>query len=260
MGSMKEAQAHESSARYLANESILISNDNQKVLFDPFFHKDFGIYQLVPANTLANIFAGKSPFDNISAIVVSHAHADHFAADDMLRYLIKYPHTKFVAPQQAVDELLALPNANKVKPQLRPINLAYNDPAKQIEVDGLIFEGVRIPHAGWPSRANIENIVFRVTLKDSENRLLTVMHMGDADADDNHYLPYKLHWQSRESDVAFPPYWFFYSMEGNYILDDLINAKQHVGVHVPVVVPKELKKTGKDYFSKPGEQRHINKH
>jgi hypothetical protein len=57
---------------------------------------------------------------------------------------------------------------------------------------------VRIPHAGWPGRADIENLVFRVTLK-SQSESVTVMHMGDAD--DNHYLPYKSHWQKRISDT-----------------------------------------------------------
>ena len=175
-----------------------------------------------------------------------------------MRYLTLYPKTTLIAPQQAIDELLALPNANKVNAQLKPVKLAFKDAPIEININGLLVEAVRIPHSGWPSRADVENIVFRVTLQDADNQALTIMHMGDADANDDHYLPYKSHWQARKSDIAFPPYWFFLSMEGNYILDDLINAQQKVGVHVPLVVPKQLKKTGKDFFSKPGEQRIIN--
>ena len=49
-----------------------------------------------------------------------------------------------------------------------------------IEFGPLLVEAVRIPHSGWPDhRADVENIVFRVTL-DKET---TVMHFGDADVD-----------------------------------------------------------------------------
>lgn len=279
LGSLK---AHEPSATYLANESVLVSNGHSKVLFDPFFHNNYGQYQLVPAETLKQVFAGQAPFDNIDAIVISHAHGDHFAADEVLRYLSLYPSTKLIAPQQAINELTALDGAEKISSQLYPVKLAFNQAPQQIALGELIFEGVRIPHAGWPGRADIENIVFRVTLpnieepnsknlndkarsetrsasetNNSQKESITVMHMGDADANDDHYLPFKAHWQSRETDMAFPPYWFFYQLEGNYILEELINAKQHVGVHVPMKVPKRLQESGKDYFSEPGEQRSV---
>ena len=42
--------AHEkhATATYLANEAVLILVAEHKVLFDPFFHNDYGTYQLVP--------------------------------------------------------------------------------------------------------------------------------------------------------------------------------------------------------------------
>ena len=70
-----------------------------------------------------------------------------------------------------------------------------------------MIDAVRIPHAGWPSRADIENLVFRVPLK-NQGTSVTVMHLGDADPDADHYLQYKDHWQQRVSDTALPPYWF----------------------------------------------------
>ncbi len=256
---MTIVKAHDSSATYLANEAVLVSNGHTKVLFDPFFHKSFNQYLLVPQKTLAAIFAGEAPFDNIDAIVISHAHGDHFAADDVARYLEKFPATKLVAPQQAIKTLQVLPNVGTISSQLIPITLAFNDSPKTMQIGNITFEGVRIPHAGWPGRANIENIVFRVTLVDDKKGAITVMHMGDADPNDDHYLPYKDHWTARKTHMAFPPYWFFYSMEGNYILDELLNAHEHVGIHVPTIVPKELKASGKDYFSTSGERRTINR-
>lgn len=252
------ALAHQSALTYVANEAVLITQGDQKVLFDPFFHQAFGTYQLVPDDIKKAIFSGSAPFDNLSAIVISHAHADHFAADDVLTYLQQYPATQLVAPQQAVTELMALPGAESIRPQVTSIKLAFNESPKTIEVAGLEIEAVRIPHSGWPSRAEVENLVFRVTLE-SHDSSITVMHLGDADADDDHYLPYKAHWQKRVSNAALPPYWFYFSAEGREILSELLNVKKTIGIHVPVDVPKQLKSSGLDYFSKPGEIRVLNK-
>lgn len=252
--------AHDSNATYIANEAILVQHGDKKVLFDPFFHQNFGLYQLVPEVLKKQIFAAQAPYDNIDAIVISHAHGDHFAADEVLKYLQKYKDTQLIAPKQAIDQLLVLHGADEIKQQLTGVKLAFNEAPKNLQVAGLIVEAVRIPHAGWPSRADIENIVFRITLGKADLKSdtpLSVMHMGDADPDDNHYLPYKSHWQARKTDVAFPPYWFYSSLEGNYILEELINAKRSIGIHVPMKVPKLLKDSGKDYFSVPGETRSL---
>ena len=247
--------AHESfqTATYLGNEAVLVTGTKSKVLFDPFFHNNFGQYQLVPEDIRSAIMQGNAPYDDIDVIVISHAHGDHFAADDVLAYLLAFPNTKLVAPQQAVDALTELKNSQAIMPQVLSVKLALGDKPTQILVGDITIQAVRIPHAGWPGRANVENLVFRVALDDD----LTVMHMGDADANDNHFLPYKTFWQERISDTAFPPYWFFSSAEGNDILEIIINAREHIGVHVPMLVPKSLKKGTKDYFSKPGEKRKI---
>jgi hypothetical protein len=83
------------------------------------------------------------------------------------------------------------------------------------------------------------------------------MHMGDADPDDYHYLPYKAFWQKKSTDINFPPYWFLYSAEGRDILDNIIGAKANVGVHVPMEVPRQLIQSGRNYFSKPGENKSL---
>jgi L-ascorbate metabolism protein UlaG (beta-lactamase superfamily) len=247
----------QSTATYLGNEAVMVENESIKILFDPFFHNNYGQYQLVPEEIRQALFNNQAPYDNIDAIFVSHAHGDHFAADDMLKYLIDHPHTKFIAPNQAVDKLLALNNKIKngqsIINQTISIDLNREDKPKRIEIDGLLIEAVRIPHAGWPGRAEISNLVFRVTL----NKNVTVMHMGDADPNDLHFKQYESYWKENLTNTAFPPYWFFASKQGPFILNERINTEQSVGIHVPVNVPDSLKKTGKAYFSKPAEQKSV---
>ncbi|PKG98495.1 MBL fold metallo-hydrolase [Paraglaciecola sp. MB-3u-78] len=250
------ALAHQSSITYVANEAVLITNGDKKVLFDPFFHQAFGTYQLVPAETKQAIFSAAPPFDKLTAIVISHAHGDHFAADEVLKYMLKHPTTQLIAPEQAVTELMALTGAKPILTQVTSVKLAFNQAPKTFEVAGLMIDAVRIPHAGWPSRAEVENLVFRVTLN-NQGTSTTVMHMGDADPDDDHFLPYKDHWQKRVSDAALPPYWFYFSAEGRDILTNILNVKNSIGIHVPIKIPDRLKSSGQDYFSKPGELRKL---
>jgi L-ascorbate metabolism protein UlaG (beta-lactamase superfamily) len=246
--------AHENQATYLGNEGVMITSANSKVLFDPFFHNNFGLYSLVPDATRDAIFNGKKPYDNISAIFISHAHADHFSAQDMKRFLTNHPKAQLIAPAQAVKALQLLPDTKALMKQTITVSLKIGDKPWSYQSNNLKVDAVRIPHAGWPSRADIENIVFRVTLDNN----VTVMHMGDADPNDGHFKPYKAHWMAQVTNTAFPPYWFFGSKAGNEILNTRINAKHHIGVHVPATVPQGLKSSGLDYFSLPGEQRKIN--
>ena len=235
---------------YLGNEALLVENDSSKVLFDPFFHNSYNIYQAVPDQIRSAIFAGDPPYDGIDAIFVSHAHGDHFDAADLVGYLQSFPNTRLIAPQQAVDQIMQLEGAGQIKDSLMPIGLEYRDTPITKNIGTVSFDAVRIPHAGWPQRANISNLVYRVTLNSS----VTVIHMGDADPDDEHFAPLMDYWQRQATDVAFPPYWFFVSREGPMILKDRIQAVENIGVHVPVKVPEDLRQSGANYFSKPGEQ------
>jgi L-ascorbate metabolism protein UlaG (beta-lactamase superfamily) len=231
---------------YLGNEGLLAQYGDSKVLFDPFFHNAFNTYQLVPENIRKALFSGDPPYDNISAIFVSHAHGDHFAADDISKYLAQHPRTTLVAPRQAIDKL-DLPEQSKTN--VVPIDLAYQDAPVHQKLGAVEFDAVRIPHAGWPQRAEVANIVFRVRLEGE----LTVVHMGDADPDDAHFKPLIEHWEQKPIDAAFPPYWFFVSRSGPMILKERVKAKINIGIHVPIKVPFDLYQSGEQYFTEPGK-------
>ena len=251
--------AHESQAQatYLGNEGVMISNGDTIIIFDPFFHNNYDIYQLVPDAILNALFENSEPYNDIDAIFISHAHGDHFAADLVIKYLQKFPQTKLVAPAQAIDQLKALSEFSSLQNQIVSIDIEYQDSPRAIYLEDLFVEVIRVPHSGWPnSRLDVSNLVYRVTL-DGE---ITVIHMGDADPNTLHFQPYENYWQANHTDTAFPPYWCFYSTYGPKILSDIINAEKSIGIHVPVKVPQELIDSQKDYLSKPSETRTVHSH
>jgi len=243
-------------AQYIANEGVLISQGETKIMFDPLPLSGFGTYPDVPEMTVKAIMDGTGAYGGIDAVFISHAHTDHFSAANMVAYMNAHEDVKLIAPQQALDAMQADEAWDAaLLPRITAVALEAGDAPQRITLDDIQATAVRIPHAGWPApaRAAVQNIVFRVTLGDKA----TVMHMGDADPNPVHFKPQVDHWNAARTDAAFPPYWFFLSENGQAILSNDINAKKAIGVHVPIDVPQELKDSGADFFSFFDETRPI---
>ena len=247
--------AHEfgSQLQYLGNEGVLYTNGKNKVLFDPFFHNSYGSYTLVPAEMRQRIFNNQAPFDNVDSVFISHAHGDHFDAEDVVKYLKKNKKVKLFAPLQAVNMLAKLDGFTAIQSRVTAIDLQRGDKPHLLKSGSIEVAAIRIPHSGWPKMSELQNIIFQVSLSDNSN----VLHLGDSDSKLEHFNPHKEFWQTNPVNTLLPPFWFAYSDTGVNIGRKIIGAKQIINLHVPTKVPEKLKRTGEDYFSKPGEIRQI---
>lgn len=243
-------------ATYIANSGVMVSQGDVKIMFDPLFTQDFSTYQTAPDTIRAALFAGAAPYDDITAIFISHTHADHFSASDAITYLRLNANTRLVGPQQMMDRMEPLANYKEVAGRVLAVDLEAGDPAQSVTLGDLIAEAVRIPHGGGARTADIQNIVWRVTLPATEALpAQTVMHLGDADPVRALFTPHAAHWQLRRTGTAFPPYWFYMMAEGRTILADDINTANSIGVHIPAEMPKGLAESGLAIFHEPGETR-----
>lgn len=248
-------------AQYLANEGVMVTDGETKILFDPLYPNDYGQYLLVPDPIRNAIFAGEAPFDGIDAVFISHFHGDHFSAEDSLALLQAQSDIALYAPQQAVLGMrqIATDEQQSVFDRVHAVSLQYKDAPVSLQMDDLLVEAVRIPHSGWPTgRTDVENIVWRVTL----NNNTTVVHMGDADPNDEHFALDPEYWDRVSPNMAFPPYWFFVSESGRGILEQRVGARRNVGVHVPVHIPgnpmtRPMELRSADLFTRPGETRNL---
>ena len=247
--------------QYLANEGVMVTHAQTKILIDPLFNNSYGQYQLVPDDVRAAMFAGEAPFQDVDAVFVSHFHGDHFSPEDMLRLLRAQTSTRLYAPAQAVGALREISGAQDatVFDRVVGLDLNYGDAPVRIETDGLLVEAVHIPHSGWPTaRTEVQNLAFRITLNGNS----TVLHMGDADARVVHFATDEEYWEERAIDMALPPYWFFGSDDGLEILEDRMDVRHAIGIHVPDSfsnpenVPDDL--LGVELFTLPGEGRRFN--
>ena len=248
-----------SSVQYLGNEGVMVTHEDTKVLFDPLFGQSFDIYQLVPPRIVDAIYAGDPPYDGVDAVFVSHYHGDHFSAEAMLRLLAQRTDVHLYAPAQAVAEMRAGAEDHELFDRVTTFDLEYGDEPVFVRTEDLLIEAIRVPHSGWPTRrTEVQNIAFRVTLADTS----TVLHLGDADARVVHFEQNAEYWFERRIDLALPPYWFFMSRGGQEVLEDHIDIRNTIGIHVPASygddpasVPDEL--LGYELFTFPGEGRRF---
>ena len=250
----------DSRVMYLANEGVMVTHAETKILIDPLFQNSYGQYQLVPDELRSAMFAGEAPFDGIDAVFVSHHHGDHFTAEDVLRLLRAQPGFRLYAPAQAVAAIreIATDEDASLFERVVGLDLEYGDSPTRVETENLLIEAVHIPHSGWPTaRTDVQNLAFRITLDDNS----TVLHMGDADARIVHFEADEEYWEDRTVDVGMPPYWFFASEDGVEVIENRINIRSLIGVHAPASfaapggIPDEY--IGRDIFVLPGEGRRF---
>lgn len=250
---------HALHSHYLANAGVMVAKGETRLLFDPFFRNDYGVYQLVPADIEAAIMAGMPPYDGVDAVFVSHYHDDHFDPALVVAYLLKWPGVQLYAPQQAVDVMLQaveMPGRD-VLDRIHGLELFAGGETIEIHADEIEIEAVAIAHAGWPSRnTDIDNVAYRVTLDASTS----VVHLGDADKNREHYEPHRDFWHARTARLAFAPVWLLLTEPGRQVLDEYVRAQQVIGVHVYDQVPRDPADRpeefdGLDIFVTPGEFR-----
>jgi L-ascorbate metabolism protein UlaG (beta-lactamase superfamily) len=245
-------------ATYLANAGVLIGHGETKIVFDPLFDQDFGVYELVPKDIEKALFAGEPPFDGLDAVFVSHHHGDHFSPERMVQLLIAHPALQLFGPPQAIDSMPVDPADAALRARLHTVERGLDGTFTELVGESEV-SAVRIPHSGWPTRhADIENIAFRVSLDGAA----TVLHMGDAHTDPAFFDEQAAYWAERTSHLALPPYWFFQTEGGRNILDEHIRTAEVIGIHVPIgmpdspaLYPKEF--LGRVLFSVPGEEKRI---
>ena len=233
----------------------MVSDGHTTVLFDPLYPNGFGTYQMVPDPMREDLMAGIAPYNNVDAIFISHMHPDPFSIGEVIAYMETHQNVRVFAPLQAVDLMKQEAPASEIFDRVTPIGLERLDGPLSFDHDGLEIDVVRIPHAGWPGRSDISNLVWRVTMEDG----VTVMHLGDADPRDAHFAPHDAHWMVKRTDTAYPPYWFFTMGDGPQILTTRLNTLRATGIHVPIELPVDLFVSGADFFHTPGETRLLRK-
>ena len=236
--------------------NIGLSGEPLKFLFDPLYDNHFGSLEQLDEALIDRIVAGEAPYDNVTAVFVSHAHGDHFSARHITRMLLAQPELQLVAPTQAVEQMRSVEEWDPtLVTRITAISLENGEQAEAFEIEGARIEAFRSPHSGWPDRhSDIHNITFRVSAASGQAMVHRVMHMGDADPGTEYYVPHAEFLSSARTGLAIVPFWFLNQDEADALIDTTLNAEAAVGMHVPAQEPVWLAGSGREYFSGEGQQ------
>lgn len=207
--------------QYVANEGFLLKSDDAGVLIDGLFRAGIDPYAKVPPKVLTAAETGVAPYD-VDAVLVSHTHADHFDPASVARHLRRNPKARLLSSQQVVDLVLALEagaadRVQAVTPR-EGRREAVQAGAAQIDV-------LRIRH-GHKRNYELHNLGHIIELGGKK-----VLHIGDAEMNAAHFTPFNL--PAAEIDVALIPFWFLVDEAGRAIVDQHIQPKNLIAVHLP---------------------------
>ena len=229
--------------RYIANEGVLISTRDKRVLIDGLHRLYEPEYAYLPDAEREKIEAARPPFEAIDLILVSHKHLDHFHPESVGSYLKSSPKTILATSQQVVDEVAAKYSAyESIKSRITPITYTLKS-RQPMKLAGIDVEVLGVGH-GSGRHATIQNLGHVILLGGKK-----LLHIGDADINAEIFDAFDLDQQS--IDIAFLPTWFLTSKSGQELVEQHIKPKHIIAVHVgPASYADELEADVKQRFPK----------
>ena len=226
---------------YIANSGFLFSAGTTRVLVDALYMS--GDTWESPSKKIQKaITSGTPPFKNLSHMLVSHYHADHFEASLVSRFLVNNPKTILITNTQT-DSVLQ--RVLKQDPQMkRP------DQMKIIKIPML---GSETYESG---QFKVKCLAQRHMGKDdfkvmSMGFLMEIggkkiLHIGDAGWSEENFAGFNL--PEEHIDIAFIHYWFLLDCEGRRIVETYIKPDKIVVTHIPYDELRRDYKRIKEYY------------
>jgi L-ascorbate metabolism protein UlaG (beta-lactamase superfamily) len=204
---------------YLANEGVMLSAGNKKVIIDGLFRFYAKEFPLPADSTRASLEGARPPFD-ADLVLVTHRHGDHFHPASVVSHLMANPRASLVTSRQVIDSLHA-PAAIKSRLIARttPPGLQRRE-----VINGVTIELLGLPHALRMHRA-VEHLGYIVELGGRR-----VLHIGDADITEETFAPFRL--DTARIDVALVPNWLVSARGGRELIERWIRPRQVVAFHV----------------------------
>jgi len=228
---------------FLAGEGFLISAGHSRVLVDALY--DLNVEDGKPPRAhdhldregLSGLERAEKPFDGVDAVLVTHAHDDHFTAKCAAGYLKSNGWAVLAGTAEVTTALLEFPGLSREEGE----RLLTAD-VKAGEVDTFVIDGITVyalgmrhtgcragPDATGGTMPDGSPCVSHVAwLVETSGR--RILHLGDAKSSAEEFEQFP--WLAGIGiDVAFVPFWFIEGEEGIEIINRLIVPEAVVLMH-----------------------------
>lgn len=241
--------------QYIANDGVLISSRDKRVLIDGLHRRYLDEYAFLPESEREKIETASAPFDAIDLILVSHIHGDHFHPEAVGRYLQNSPKAIFASSQQVVDDLSAKYSAfDSIKTRVTPIAFQLKH-RQRMKLAGIDVDVLGVGH-GSGRHASIQNLGHVIHIGGKK-----VLHIGDAVVSPEVFDAFDL--EKEGIDIALLPSWLLTNSAGQALINEHIKPKHLIAIHVGPneieTVRREMKRffPNADIFGTMLEKRYL---
>jgi L-ascorbate metabolism protein UlaG (beta-lactamase superfamily) len=210
---------------YIANEGVLVSSGNAKVLIDALFDKPNKEYRAPAREVLDKIMKGAPPFDGVELVLVTHNHPDHFDASLAVRYLETVPGPIVLAPADAVAEMRKVATDwTKIEARVAPLDIKVGEKERR-DLKRIPVTAFRTLHS-----SDVEspmNVMFLFELNGWR-----IFHEGDSTGKTGVYHDFGL--GSVPVDLALVHYWFPLEPNCARFLQEVLKPDHIALMHLPI--------------------------
>ena len=221
---------------YIANDGYMFEDGTHKVVVDCMFYLGDSEHWHSPDKSVyEKMIKGEKPFNNITAIIVTHNHGDHYKSDMVAKYLTAFD-TTLIAPPQAVA---SLKQSRFFTPGKGTILTAPADfyQSQEFEVGKLKITALILRHVG--NNRSTQNMVAAIDFGG-----LTILHAGDANLDDLYEAKFP------PNDIVMLSYWQGFETDVMEKINKNIKAKHVIFKHAPYSTIAESIQKIKDNYGK----------
>lgn len=217
----------------LANEGIVISDGQHRVMIDGLVVEPYAVYGGLPPEDVSLFDRLEGPFKGIDIALASHRHHEHNQPDFACRFLQKSTTTRFYSSSQVID--LMREKCRKLvttSPRIVTIAPDYGHPFV-LDEPWLKLTAFPLSH-GTRKYAKIQNYGYLVEMGG-----VRILHVGDAAMDPADFERAGL--QDIRLNVALIPFLYFQPGPGAELVNHYLNALTKIAVHIPPGELEEVK-------------------
>lgn len=226
--------ANQVTTTYIANDGYMFEDGTHKVVVDCMFYMEGSDHWHSPDKTVyEKMIKGEKPFDNITAIIVTHNHGDHYRSDMVARYLSSFE-TTLIAPPQVIASLKQsryfTPGRGTI---LTAPEVFYQ--GKEFNVGELKITALTLHHVG--NNRSTQNMVAAIDFGG-----LTILHAGDANLDDLYDAEFPA------NDIVMLSYWQGFEIDVMAKINENIKSKHVIFKHAPYkTIDESIQKIKENY-------------
>lgn len=92
-------ETHTVHLTYLYNCGVLLSCGEDRILIDGLFGKENNFFDILPDEYEQALLSGKAPFEDITALLFTHCHGDHYSRRLVDQYMQAFPQVQVISPE-----------------------------------------------------------------------------------------------------------------------------------------------------------------